>query len=1118
MRCSRCGSENPSDSAFCEQCGQKLELLCPACQAPVGAGARFCRKCGTSLSHPDRSETISTSQSLGAGIRLLAEQTAEVTEGERKTVTALFADLKGSTELMESLDPEEARAIVDPALRIMVEAVRRYEGYVVQSTGDGIFALFGAPAAYEDHSQRGVYAALQMQHGLREYSQGLANQSKPAIEFRVGINTGEVVVRTIETGGKIEYAPIGHTANLASRLQALAPPGSIAVSEHTRTLVEGYFDLRALGPLPIRGINQPVNVYEATGLGPLRTHFQLSIQRGLTKFVGREREIAEMKRALELTINGHGQIVAVTAEPGAGKSRLFFEFKAMLPAECEVLEAYSVSHGRASAWLPVLLLLHNYFRIQGADDPATRRQKVRAALAELDSALLDTEPYLFGLLTIAESPDSLAQMDPQVKRRRTLDALKRILLRESQKRPIVTIFEDLHWIDGETQALLDLLAGGIANTRILLLVNYRPEYHHEWSNKTYYTQLRLEALGQESTAGMLSALLGDAVGLNPLKQLITERADGNPFFIEEMVQALFEREILMPGGVVKVSNYPHDVQLPITVQGVIASRIDRLPGAQKELLRTAAVIGKQFPYQLVRRICHEHKDQLQSLLLNLESVGFIFEDSAPTEKKYHFKHSLTQEVAYGSVLRERRRLLHGLIAAQIEALFAGRLDDHLSELAHHYSRSENAEKAIEYLYLAGRQAARRSANSAAVEYLTAALETTKALPENPERAQRELTIQTTLGPAWMAIKGHAAPEVENVYTRALDLCRRLGEVPEILPVLSALSRFYFQGGDLIRSLELAHSCLRLAPIIPGSGLLAEAHRLVGMNFMFMGKLSQGQEHLETSLKAYHSSMHDWAQLYGSDPEIVCICYLSNLDWLLGFPEKALRRSKHLMTLAQAKGHYLNIAGAWHFAAFVHQARGEAQQCQDCAESGIALSSQQGFTLFSAFSTIDQGWAMAQQLGNTSGLEIMRTGIAAYRSTGGRVFLPYFLWLLAETCVKHGRLEEASELLTEALAESDRSSAHWWDAELQRTRGDVLSKGSDRQGAESCFLDAINTARNHESKALELRATISLAELLGDLGRREEALTMLNEIYNWFTEGFDTTDLKEAKALIDDLSS
>ena len=528
-------------------------------------------------------------------------------------VTALFADLKGSTELMENLDPEEAREIIDPVLRIMIDAARHYEGYIVQSTGDGIFALFGAPAAYEDHPQRALYAASQMQQKLRDYAQRLANQGRPRLETRIGINTGEVVVRTVETGGKIEYTPIGHTANLASRLQTLAPTGSIAVSEHTRRLVEGYFELRALGPVQVRGISEPISVYEVTGLGPLRTHFQLSARRGLTKFVGRDREIAEMKRALESAIGGRGQLVAVVAEAGTGKSRLFHEFKATLPAACKVLETYSASYGKASAWLPVLELLRDYFNIEDADDPAWRREKVRARQAALDPALSGVLPYLFGPLGIQGDPDPLAHMDPQTKRQRTLDAIKRIILRESLNQPLVLIFEDLHWIDNQTQSLLDLLADSLASARLLLLVNYRPEYRHQWGNKSYYSQLQLNVLDSRSVGEMLAMLVGERSELEPLKQTIIERTEGNPFFVEEMVQALFDEGALARNGAVKLVRPLSQLRLPPTVQGILASRIDRLRPVQKDLLQTLAVMGQESPLALITKVALQPDGELPDL-------------------------------------------------------------------------------------------------------------------------------------------------------------------------------------------------------------------------------------------------------------------------------------------------------------------------------------------------------------------------------------------------------------------------------------------------------------------------------------------------------------------------
>jgi class 3 adenylate cyclase len=439
----------------------------------------------------------------------VSAEAEDVPEGERKLVTVLFADLKGSTELEENLDPEEARALVDPALQLMIHAVRRYDGHVVQSTGDGIFALFGAPVAHEDHPQRALYAALRMQQELRRYSAKLRERGTAPLELRIGANTGEVVVRSIRTGGAhAEYTPIGLTTNLSSRMQALAPTGSIAVTEATQRLCEGYFAFRALGPTRVKGVSEPVNVHEVTGIGALRTRLQRATGRGLSKFVGREREMAEMRRALEQIKKSHGQIVAATGEAGLGKSRLFYEFKATSQSGCLVLETFSVSHGKASAYLPIIEFLDNYFEIEAEDDSRKRREKVGGKVLMLDRSLEDTLPYMFALVGVEETTGALAQVDAHVRQRRTLEAIKRILLRESLNQPLIVIFEDLHWVDAGTQAMLDLLADAIANARVLLLVNYRPEYSHGWGSKGHYAQIRLDPLGHESAEELLDALVG----------------------------------------------------------------------------------------------------------------------------------------------------------------------------------------------------------------------------------------------------------------------------------------------------------------------------------------------------------------------------------------------------------------------------------------------------------------------------------------------------------------------------------------------------------------------------------------------------------------------------------
>ncbi|HWN58027.1 MAG TPA: adenylate/guanylate cyclase domain-containing protein, partial [Methylomirabilota bacterium] len=782
MRCSKCQTENVVGKKFCSQCGSGLAITCPKCGAENAPASKFCGDCGAALAVNAEAGAVSPSASTVPAIRFGREVSdpSIATDGERKTVTALFADIKGSTELEQDLDPEEARAIVDPALKLMIDAARRYDGYIVQSTGDGIFALFGAPVAHEDHPQRALYAALRMQEELRRYGSKLQAEGRAPIEIRVGVNTGEVVVRSIATGAThVEYTPIGHTTNLASRLQSIARTGSIVAGEATAKFCEGYFILKPLGATKVKGVSEPVIVYEVTGLGPLRTPLQRSAGRGLTKFVGREREIDALKHAAEQAKAGRGQIAAAMAEPGVGKSRLFFEFKQTSQSGWMVLETVSVSHGKASAYLPVIDLLRNYFRIASEDDERIRREKVTGRVVALDRSLEDTLPYLFSLLGIVEDDDPLAQMDGQIKKRRTLEAIKRIVLRESLNQPLMVEFEDLHWIDGETQEFLNLLADSIGTAKILLLVNYRPEYSHQWGSKTYYTQLRLDPLGIESAEEMLSALLGDGKDLIPLKRLIVERTEGTPFFMEEIVQALFEDGVLRRNGAVKLAKSMNAAKVPATVQAVLASRIDRLSAQQKELPQTLAVLGREFSLDLLRHVTLKPDDELEPMLARLQAAEFIYEQPAATDVEYVFKHALTQEVAYNALLVERRKQLHERAGLALESMFAERLEDHLDELAHHYSRSDNSGKAVEYLGRAGQQALQRSAYADAISSLSAALDLVQKLPDGPERIRRELTLQLAVASALVAVRGYGAPKTLRAYTRAYELCERLGDPWEL---------------------------------------------------------------------------------------------------------------------------------------------------------------------------------------------------------------------------------------------------------------------------------------------------------------------------------------------------
>jgi class 3 adenylate cyclase/tetratricopeptide (TPR) repeat protein len=1110
VRCWNCKTENPAGKKFCGDCGAALANLCPKCGADNPAGKRFCGECGTALGAS--AAAASAKKSNDSPIRVAEPRAPENLEGERKTVTALFADIKGSTELEQDLDPEEARAIVDPALKLMVDAVRRYDGYVVQSTGDGIFALFGAPVAHEDHPQRALYAAIRMQDELRRYSDKLLADGRAPLEIRVGVNTGEVVVRSISTGGgHVEYTPIGHTTNLASRMQTVAPTGSIAITEHTRRLVEGYFTLKARGPTRIKGVSEAVNVYEVTGLGPLRTRLQRSAGRGLTKFVGREREMDAMKAAAERATAGRGQIVAAMAEAGTGKSRLFYEFKVKNQSVWMVLEAFSVSHGKASAYLPVIDLLHSYFRIVSDDDPRTRREKVNGKVLTLDRALEDTLLYLFGLLGIADVDDPLAGMDAQIRRRRTLDAIKRILLRESLNQPLMLIFEDLHWIDEETQAFLNLLADSIGTAKILLLVNYRPEYQHQWGSKTYYTQLRLDPLGKERAEEMLAALLGEGKDLIPLKRLIIVRTEGNPFFMEETVQVLLdEGALLRDGPAIKVTKSLNKLKIPPTVQGILAARIDRLPAAEKELLQTVAVIGKDFPLALVREITKKPDDEIDSMLNNLQLAEFIYEQPTVGDVQYTFKHALTHDVAYNSVLIERRKLLHERIGSAMEASFAQSIDDHLIQLAYHYGRSGNVPKALEYLRLAGQQAHRRLAHSEAIVHLNAALQLLKSLPEDDERRREEVSLQITFAEAAAAARGLADDEVGAAFARARDLCTQLGDTRRTFRVLLGLRFFYSFKSQWQNDLETSQQLVALAEREPGPARLLWANTALGESLGYQGRHRDARAHLEKAI-ALIPAIAEHTVFPVADPRITALDVLGDVLWCLGFPDQALERCRQALTLARKLGRPFPLCSAYSGVCTVYRDRGEVSALEEAANEMRVLADEHGFGFYREEGTYWRAWCLVKKGSVEEGLNEVQRSLAARRAVGlagGGALFDVF-----EAYRKLRRFDEALALLDQTTWTPRFSSA------VKRVRGELqLEAGrcSERE-AEDLFRDAIRIARSEEARSFELLATTSLARLLAKQGHRDEARTMLAGIYGWFTEGFDTADLKDAKALLDELN-
>ncbi|MBI3045714.1 MAG: AAA family ATPase [Betaproteobacteria bacterium] len=1040
MLCPSCGFDNPEGMKFCGECGAPLKNRCPNCGFENPPRFKFCGECAAPLTgRPPVSSPQPLSSTPQAPLsytpphlaeRIRAEKTAMeargTADGERKTITALFADIQGSMALIEDLDPEEARRLIDPALQLMMEAVHRYQGYVAQSTGDGVFALFGAPIAHEDHPQRALYAALRMREESRKYAERLRFEKGVNLEIRVGVNTGEVVVRSIRKDDlHTDYVPIGHSTSLAARMEGLATGGSIVVSEPTHRLTEGYFQFKELGAAKIKGVSEPVPIYELLGVGPLRTRLQVAAWRGLVKFVGRQAELEQMKRALELAKGGHGQVVAVMGEPGVGKSRLVYEFKLLSQRGCRVLETFSISHGKAYPYLPLIELLKNYFEIAPSDDERRKRERVTGKVLTLDRTLEETLPYL-------------------------------------------------------------------------------------------------------------SALLGEGEGLRALKKLLLEKTEGNPFFLEEVVQSLAEEGVLAgERGSYRLEKAPTAIQISPTVQGVLASRIDRLGVEEKRLLQTLSVIGKEFSLSLLQEVIHQpeevgatHALPLQGLLSRLQGGEFIYEQLAFPEIEYTFKHALTQEVAYNSVLLERRKGLHERTAQALEKLYRHGLEDHYSELAHHYGRSGNAGKAVEYLGLAGRQAVERSAYGEAIHQLTTALELIKLLPDAPERIRQELFLQTTLGPALMVTQGYGAPEVEQAYRRAGELCRQVGEAPQLFPVLWGLGAFHEVRGEYRAAHELAEQFLGLAQEAQDSALLIGAHWQLGAPLLWLGELAPAREHFERGIALYNPQQHSsLISFYGINPGVGCLTYAAWALWFLGHPDQALKRVQEAITLAQEVSHPYSLSHALTCAAWLHACRREAPAAQERAAAGIALAAEQGFSLYLSFGTIPQGWALAEQGDVEEGISQMRQGLAACRTTGAMFIETWILALLSDSYGKAGQIEEGLTVLAEALDFVQKTGERFYEAELHRLRGELLLK-STSQGpasrderffeAETSFHQALDIARRQSAKSLELRATMSLSRLWQGQGKREEARQRLAEVYGWFTEGFDTADLKEAKALLEEL--
>lgn len=1031
---------------------------------------------------------------------------------ERKQLTALCARIR---DIVDDADPEAALERVDPVLESMVEAVARFEGTVSQVRGDGVTALFGAPQAHEDHAVRACYAALAIRDAIAT--------SREA-DLRIGVHSGEAVVRTVGDEHSRHYDAVGAVARVTDHIDALLDPGQIGITAEVARRSEGFIEVLPIGKRSLEGVANPVELFALRARSALRSRWEVRSARELTRFVGRDAEMHRLGELLECAASGSGQVAAVVGEPGIGKSRLVHEFlNSSAVAGWTVLETGATSHDTGTTYLPIANMLRTWFEIGERDAREQAAGKLRAGVRAIDDAL---EPMLAPLCALLDFPveDSYwSTLSPPQRRRRTLEALNAVLLRYSLARPLMVVVEDLHWVDVGTQAVLDHLVESVGATRVLLLFTHRPEFRHEWFTKTYFSQLRLDPLGAENADRLLSALLGENPRLAWLRRQLIERTEGTPLFIEESVRALVETGALSGGqGAYRLARPVESFEIPSTVQAVIAARIDRLPANAKGLLQTAAVIGKDVPVELLAAIVDVDEDSLREFLDTLQSAEFLYRTRLVTDSEYTFKHALTHQVAYETVLKERRRAVHVRLVELIEEIYANRLDEQVERLAHHALGGELRDKAVHYLLRSASKAIQRSAHQQAIEYLERGLELIESLPISQARLRQELELHKALGVTMMAAKGWAAREVLDAYTRARELCEQLGDERELFVALRGEGQYHMIRGESRVARDLGDRCVELAAGFDDVGVHIETHHLFWTNSFFMGDYTNVELHCGKGIELYVSERdHALTYIYsGHDPGVCCRSFLALIECLCGRPDRALVRCREALDLAEQLNHPLTTALAQWAYGYAHLFRREPQAVRDWAEREIAVCEEYLLPLLHSQGMFQLGWALSELGHLDEGIARMREGLAAIIATGAEMGLPYFVALLGEALGKAGKPDEGLREIERALATADQHNARFQVSEILRLKGELLlmlSK-SNAPAAEACIHESLRVADDQGARLAKLRSAVSLAHVLRSRGDPANAHAVLRPCFAEISEGHDAPAVGEAATLLDALGN
>jgi class 3 adenylate cyclase/predicted ATPase/tRNA A37 threonylcarbamoyladenosine biosynthesis protein TsaE len=1042
-------------------------------------------------------------------------------DAERRQLTVMFCDLVGSTPLSGQLDPEDLREVVRAYQRTCAEVIQRFDGHVRQFLGDALLVYFGWPRAHEDDARRAVRAGLGMLDAMTILNANLEREKRVRLAIRVGIHTGLVVVGEMGSGRHHEHLALGNTPNIAARLQDRAEPDTVIVSEATFRLVQGYFDVEPLGPQSLRGVAAPVEVFRVAGesVDERQGRMEVAGRRGLRPLVGRESEVALLAERWAQSRDGRGQVVVLSGEAGIGKSRLVQALYERVSGEGTCIVLRCSPYYTNSALYPVIDHVQHVMDVSRDDTPEACVAKLERVLDRAHVPLEEAVPLLAAMLAWPHpSAYPVVELSAERQRQKTQEILLTWLLAETERQPVLAVWEDLHWADPSTLELLGAVLDQSPTASMLSVLTCRPEFHPPWSPRSHLAQLTLNRLTRSQAIEMARRLSGDKTLPETVVEQIVTKTDGVPLFIEEMTKAIVESGHLADGRYETVGALP-TVAIPTTLHDSLMARLDRLVTA-KTLAQHAAVIGRHFSYAVLRAVSELDERTLARELGRLVDAELLYQRGLPPHATYMFKHALIRDAAYQSLLKRTRQQHHQRIAQVLAEQFpeVGATQPEL--LAHHFTEAGLEEQALGYWIQAGQNAVARSANVEAIGQLTRALEVLRTLPDTTARAQQELTIHMALGPALIATTGYGTLEVHETYVRARELCYQLGDTVRLFPVLRGLWNRSLMRADHQETQELGEQLLALADRLHDPANLVEAHRALGTVLWNVGELSSAHDHLASGIALYDPRQHrSLAFLYGADPGVVCRLYDGIVLWTLGYPERGRERMREALSLASELSHPHSVAFAFVFAALLERVCGDTQSAREHTHAAVLLGSEHGIAQWLAGATVLLGSVLVLEGQQGAGIDRIHHGMASWRAASAEILRPVWLALLAEACRECGDYRGAVRALDEALVLISRSGEHWYEPEVLRLKGEMMLALSpdDRGGAQGCFERALAIARQQAARSWELRIAVSLGRLWQRHGRAEDARQLLAPILGWFTEGADTPDLTVARELLESLS-